>query len=451
MDPVTLVTTALTAGAGLGLKNSASSDVTDAYAALRALVQQKLASREDGPLVLDRHELAPGVWQGPLAFELDAAGTSTDTSLIAAAQALMALIDPLGSQVGKYTVSVHGSQGVQIGNGTSQHNTYIQASPPVAGTPAQAYNERFAGAAARLAADDPAIRVVGAYDMALLADDWEERRQECIDMLCASLRIHLLGSGAGEAGPAREAHRTLIRLITAHLQPDSKRARSHANWSKYNFDFTGVTFDGADFSGANFDGTVSFLNSIFLNAGFGSAVFSGNVNFNAAEFAGDSVDFTRTQFTGNPVSFIGTRFTGGLVTFYGARFSGQVFFHRAQFLGSNVCFGGVEFPGGDVSFFESLFAEGETDFMNARFNGTYVDFCNAHLRGGELLFNGSYFTSGEVNFLHAEFIGCTVNFKGSRFNGGTLDLREPSDWSYPPILDDIALPAPGLQLPPGHP
>ena len=127
MEPVTLIVTALAVGAGLGLKNAASSAITDAYASLKALARKRLADRPDGELVLTRHEHAHDTWQHPLAAELAAAGASTDTDLLSAAHALLTLADPAGSRAGKYTVSVTGSRGVQTGDNNTQHNieTYI--------------------------------------------------------------------------------------------------------------------------------------------------------------------------------------------------------------------------------------------------------------------------------------------------------------------------------------
>jgi len=45
-------------------------------------------------------------------------------------------------------------------------------------------NERFATAAEQLGSDKPAARLAGVYAMAGLADDWEENRQTCVDVLC---------------------------------------------------------------------------------------------------------------------------------------------------------------------------------------------------------------------------------------------------------------------------
>jgi hypothetical protein len=54
----------------------------------------------------------------------------------------------------------------------------------------QTLNERFSAAAGQLGSDKPsAVRLAGVYAMAGLADDWEDDRQTCVDMLCAYLRM----------------------------------------------------------------------------------------------------------------------------------------------------------------------------------------------------------------------------------------------------------------------
>jgi hypothetical protein len=124
MDPVTLIVTALAAGAASALQDGASAAVKDAYARLRAAVCKRLAGRPDGDLVLARHEAAPQTWQAPLTAELSEAGAGEDAGVTAAAQALMELLDAAGSQAGKYAVVVSGSQGVQVGDRNTQTNTF---------------------------------------------------------------------------------------------------------------------------------------------------------------------------------------------------------------------------------------------------------------------------------------------------------------------------------------
>ena len=128
MDPVTLILTALAAGAALGVKDTASAAVKDAYEGLKALVKNRFTGRRDGELVLARYEEAPDSWEGPLAAELTGVGAAADVELVAAAQAVMRLVDEAGSRAGKYNVQVHGGQGVQVGDGNIQHNTFGVAS-----------------------------------------------------------------------------------------------------------------------------------------------------------------------------------------------------------------------------------------------------------------------------------------------------------------------------------
>jgi ClpP class serine protease len=90
-------------------------------------------------------------------------------------------------------------------------------------------NERFATAAEQLGSDKPAVRLAGVYAMAGLADDWEENRQTCVDVLCAYLRLPYEPDPGEDALPekrldfhgSREVRHTVIRVITAHLRADA--------------------------------------------------------------------------------------------------------------------------------------------------------------------------------------------------------------------------------------
>jgi RIP homotypic interaction motif len=124
MDPITLIVTALAAGATSGVMEAASSAAKDAYASLRALVRKRFAGRPGAELVLSKHENAPETWQAPLAAELSEAGAGRDADLVAAAQALMSLVDQAGARAGKYTVDVRGAHGVQVGDHNRQDNVF---------------------------------------------------------------------------------------------------------------------------------------------------------------------------------------------------------------------------------------------------------------------------------------------------------------------------------------
>ena len=85
---------------------------------------RRFAGRPKAELVLAEHETAPQTWQAPLAAELSAAGADADADLVAAAQALMSLVDAAGSRSGKYAVTIESSQGVQVGDHNTQTNTF---------------------------------------------------------------------------------------------------------------------------------------------------------------------------------------------------------------------------------------------------------------------------------------------------------------------------------------
>lgn len=124
MDPITLIVTALAAGAALGVTDTASSAVMDAYAGLKALVGKRFAGRPDAELVLTKYEKAPETWQAPLMAELAEAEAARDRDLVAAAETLMSLVDRAGARAGKYTVDARGAQGVQIGDHNRQDNVF---------------------------------------------------------------------------------------------------------------------------------------------------------------------------------------------------------------------------------------------------------------------------------------------------------------------------------------
>jgi uncharacterized protein YjbI with pentapeptide repeats len=279
-------------------------------------------------------------------------------------------------------------------------------------------NERFATAADKLGGDKPpAVRLAGVYAMAVLADDWPQNRQTCVDVLCGYLRMPY-EPGPVEQAPApeqlafrasREVRHTVIRIITAHLKDGAA-----VSWQGLNFDFSGVVFDGGSFSDANFSGGT---------ADFSSAVFAGGrVDFGGARFSGGTVRFDVAKFSGGEVGFGAAKFSGGTVSFIRAEFSGaEVSFNYAKFSRSNVDFTGAEFSDCKVSFWSTQFSDHEVDFFGAKFTGAEVSFGYAKISGG-IRFNRAVFARGNVDFGGAEFSGGYVGFSGAEFSGSTVDF-----------------------------
>ncbi len=280
-------------------------------------------------------------------------------------------------------------------------------------------NERFATAADQLGSDKPAVRLAGVYAMAGLADDWEENRQTCVDVLCAYLRMPY-EPDPGQDAPEpqrlafqaiREVRHTVIRVITAHLKKDAA-----VSWQGLNFDFTGVVFDGGDFRGAQFSG--------------------GTVDFRGAQFSGGTVDFGDAQFSDGTVGFVGAQFSDGTVRLVGAQFSG-----------GTVDFGGAQFSGGAVYFLHAQFSGGTVDFRGAQFSGGTVYFYGAQFSGGTVDFGDAQFSGGTVGFIGASFSGGTVHFGTAAFSGGEVDFSRAGVWSYPPEFPWTDTPPSGVKLP----
>lgn len=251
-------------------------------------------------------------------------------------------------------------------------------------------NERLARAVEMLGSDKPpATRQAAVYAMAGLTDEWEQNRQNCVNVLCDSLRMPYKADQASQEEQlayraSRDLRHTVIRVITAHLKRDAKHP-----WRDVDFDFTGVLFDGGDFSYAEFSG--------------------GHVTFKDAKFSGDVVDFTGAKISDCQVDFRDAEFSSGQASFRLVKFySGQVDFTGAKFSGGNVYFNGAEFTGSQVSFNGAKFSGGQVSFKEAKFSGT------------------------EVAFYHAEFSGSNVPFTNAEFYHGNVDFSQVASWTSKP-------------------
>jgi RIP homotypic interaction motif len=128
VDPITLIVAALAAGATSGALGTLQDDVKEkaqaAYAKLRGLVERRFRGNASAEVVLAEHATDPETYQAPLTKKLTQAGAADDTGLVAAAKALMDLVDQAGARAGKYNVTITGSKGVQVGDGNVQINRF---------------------------------------------------------------------------------------------------------------------------------------------------------------------------------------------------------------------------------------------------------------------------------------------------------------------------------------
>ena len=112
MDSITLIVTAIAAGAAVAAKDMATEAVRDAYAGFKALVIRKFGSTGAVESNLQQLEAEPEneIWQAALQQGLTQAGADSDQAVLDQAKALLDLLAELGFYSGPtYTAHVEGS------------------------------------------------------------------------------------------------------------------------------------------------------------------------------------------------------------------------------------------------------------------------------------------------------------------------------------------------------
>ncbi|MBE9197583.1 MULTISPECIES: hypothetical protein [unclassified Nodularia (in: cyanobacteria)] len=121
MEPITLIITALVAGAA----KAAGDAAPDVYNGLKALIKRKFESEPKAQMVLEEHEKDPETYEAPLKKKLAEAGADQDEEIIKAAQELLKQVEPEESASGKYNTVFQGEvKGAQIGDRNTQTNTF---------------------------------------------------------------------------------------------------------------------------------------------------------------------------------------------------------------------------------------------------------------------------------------------------------------------------------------
>lgn len=315
--------------------------------------------------------------------------------------------------------------------------------------------ERLSEAARQLGEQNPTVQAAGIYALAALADaSPQHRRQQCLDVLCAYLRLPYTpqphpgeydGSGmvekivrtrtmrttTGETEEEqtlilrphdRQTRQTIIGVMAQHLRPEAA-----VSWSRLDFDFSHVVFDGGDFRDTRFAGKVSFREARFLH---GATTFSGSrfmgtsLVFTGARFLGGTVSFTDTQFSGRRVDFTQAAFLAGPIDFSRAVFAAEhVDFTDATVQGASVKFRNTHFTHKTVAFTGIQVPAGELIFRGATFSGAVVRFDEAHFSGGRVDFDAARFTAKNLTFSSARFAGSDVQFDAAQFADGEIYFR----------------------------
>ncbi|MBG0741819.1 hypothetical protein IV500_20920 [Paeniglutamicibacter antarcticus] len=282
--------------------------------------------------------------------------------------------------------------------------------------------ERFGAAANQLGSADVAVRLAGVYAMAGVADEARSihERQQCVDVLCAYLRLpyspelganheterqHKMPGREGEENTHhflyrqndKEVRQTIVRVITAHLQKDAKES-----WSPCSFDFTGAILESVDFNGARFRGEATYFRGV---------TFSGALaRFNGVVFDGEWTLFSDAKFSSGS-SFKNAILRSGFTSFENAKFS------------SGSSFDGATFSSGFSSFNSAVFSGGWTTFSLTVFSRARASF------------HGTEFGADRTSFYRTTFGGGFISFISTDFGAGVVSFEEPKFWNPSPIFD----------------
>ena len=123
MDPVTLIVSALAAGAASALKESAGDAIKSGYEKLKSLILARAGHNEDLERVLEKHEEKPEVWSAPLKDMLVESGADKDPEIVDTAHELAKVVAPAAKafeqhieNYGRVDMQINIGQVGQIGN-----------------------------------------------------------------------------------------------------------------------------------------------------------------------------------------------------------------------------------------------------------------------------------------------------------------------------------------------
>jgi len=117
VDPVTVIVSALAAGALHGVTDTATDAVKDAYTGLRDAVAAHFAGRPTAELVLAEHEQDPATYEQPLARQLQETGAADDPRVVELAKRLADLLGDRGRP--STVIDMRGAQGPIVGDGNT--------------------------------------------------------------------------------------------------------------------------------------------------------------------------------------------------------------------------------------------------------------------------------------------------------------------------------------------
>ena len=122
MEPISLILTALVAGATAAVKDTAGKAVKDSYDGLKALIKKKFEGDALAQAIIEAKPEEIKQAEGLLKTKIAAVGIDKDEEILKAAEAVMKTDDPEGASTGKY--DFRGAKGVQVGDYGTQNNNF---------------------------------------------------------------------------------------------------------------------------------------------------------------------------------------------------------------------------------------------------------------------------------------------------------------------------------------
>lgn len=128
MEPISIIITALAAGASAGAKDTTAKVVQDTYHVLKNLIKDKFVAqgKPDDSTILEQHEkkLDSKAFKELLKEELINIGVDKDEIILKTAQEILKEEKPQES-AGKYNTVFQGEvKGIQVGDKNTQTNTF---------------------------------------------------------------------------------------------------------------------------------------------------------------------------------------------------------------------------------------------------------------------------------------------------------------------------------------
>jgi hypothetical protein len=135
-----------------------------------------------------------------------------------------------------------------------------------------AFTKRYHDAATQLGDPNSIVRLSGVFAMARLGDEWPERRQECVDVMCSYLRASSDSALRGNEDGAneQEVRASIVRSIAERLTESAA-----ISWSNLKINLSKTLIDSCDFSNVRFN----------IMPRFQGCKFTGDCSFRLAYFA----------------------------------------------------------------------------------------------------------------------------------------------------------------------